>query len=171
MLKKKLTTQRGFTLISLMIATALVVIPILAIGVVLVDCQRAWQAMYNRTFSGVATDSYVARRTFDAVIRKASREKLLLDDAGNWVEIYYYQDANSTAIDRYVCFRFYKAYSQLIAEYGKLNPKATLATQTICGNVSKCVFKGTGRSAQMILTLDDGSRTVTVASSAVMHNQ
>lgn len=169
MLKKKLTTQRGFTLISLMIATALVVIPILSVGVVLVDCQRAWQTMYNRIFSGVATDSYVARRTFDAMIRKASWEKLLLDDAGNWIEVYYYQDANSTAIDRYV--RFYEADSQLIAEYGKLNPKETLATQTICENVSNCVFKGTGRSAQMILTLDDGSRTVTVASSAVMHNQ
>ena len=169
MLKKRLTTQRGFTLISLMIATALVVIPILSVGVVLVDCQRAWQAMYSRIFSGVATDSYVARRTFDAMIRKASWEKPLLDDAGNWIEVYYYQDANSTAIDRYV--RFYEANSRLIAEYGKLNPKETLATQTICENVSKCVFKGTGRSAQMILTLDDGSRTVTVASSAVMHNQ
>ena len=169
MTKKKLTTRRGFTLVGLMIAAVLVLIPIFAIGVVLADNQRGWHAMYNRIYSDVVTDGYVARKVFDATIRKASREKPLLDDAGNWVEVYHYQDADSTVVDRYV--RFYESDGQLNAEYGRLNPRETLTTQTLCRNVSGCVFKRTGRSAQMILTLDDGSQTITVASSAVMHNQ
>ena len=169
MTKKKLTTRRGFTLIGLMIAAVLVLIPIFAIGVVLVDNQRGWQAMYNRVYSDVATDSYVAGKVFDATVRKASWEKLLLDDAGNWIEVYYYQDADSTVVDRYV--RFYEADGQLNVKYGRLNPRETLTIQTLCRDVSGCVFKRTGRSAQMILTLDNGSQTVTVVSSAVMHNQ
>jgi len=167
--KKKLTTQGGFTLIGLMIATTLVLIPLFGISVVLVDNQRGWHDMYNRIHSDVVADGYIARKVFDAAIRKASWERLSLDDAGNWVEVRYYRDADSTVVDRYV--RFYEIDERLNLEYGRLNPRETLTTQTICENVSGCVFKRTGRSAQMILTLDNGSRTVTVASSAVMHNQ
>ena len=167
--KKKLTVRRGFTLIELAVTVVISTIVIIGIGVVLADSQRSWNKMYNRVYSDVATDGYVARKMFDAVIRKASREKLLVDEDGNWLEVYYYADGSSTVIDRYA--RFYETGGQLNIEYGKLDPREILTTQTVCENVSDCVFKGAGRSAQMILTLDNGSQTVTVASSAVMHNQ
>ena len=169
MLKKKLTVRRGFTLIELVITVVVSTIVIIGIGVVLADSQRGWNKMYNRVYSDVVTDGYVARKMFDAVIRKASREKLLVDDAGNWIEVYYYADGSSTIIDRYA--RFYETEGQLNIEYGKLDPRETLTTQTVCENVSDCVFKGTGCSAQMMLTLDNGLQTATVTSSAVMHNQ
>jgi hypothetical protein len=134
--------------------------------------------MYNRVYSDVVTNSYVARKTFDAVIRKASSEKLLLDEDGTWLEVYYYADANSASADCYARFYYSEsgqtetgAEGQLNIEYGKAEPRETLTIRTICENVSSCVFKAAGRSAQMILTLDDGQQTVTVVSSSVMHNQ
>jgi prepilin-type N-terminal cleavage/methylation domain-containing protein len=169
MRKKKFTAQGGFTLIELMIATVLGAIVILGVSVMLADGQRGWQTMYARIQSDVVTDSYAARRTFDAIMRKASKKKVLSDDTGSWIEVYYYADADSTSADRYA--RFYVADGDLNLEYGKLNPKETVTVQTICSNVSNCVFETTGYSAQMILSLDNGSQAIDVVSSAVLHNE
>ena len=168
MIKKRLTASPGFTIIELLIATAIMVIVVLAIGIALVDGQRGWNYMYDRVYSDVITDGYVARRKFDAVTRTASRDRFLLDDAGSWVEVYYYADDTSTVVDRYA--RFYTANGDLNVEYGQLDPKATLSTETVCGNVSVCTFEQLGRSIQMILKLDNGTQTNTVISSAVANN-
>ncbi|GAH60491.1 unnamed protein product, partial [marine sediment metagenome] len=81
-------------------------------------------------------------------------------------------DPNTTIVDHYARFSESEANGELNIEYGSVNPRKTLTTNTICGNVVGCVFfKGVGYSAQMILTLDNGSETITVVSSAVMHNQ
>ena len=168
MLKNRTTNPKGLTLIELMIATVIMVIVILGVAIILVDSQRGWDAMYNRIYSDVVTDGHIARRTFDRVIRKASRDKIALDDAGLWVEVRYYQDADSTVVDRYA--RFYEADGQLNIESGKLNPRETLNVQTVCENVSDCVFMAKGTSVQMILRLDNGSEAATVVSSAVAHN-
>ncbi|MCH7556887.1 MAG: prepilin-type N-terminal cleavage/methylation domain-containing protein [Planctomycetes bacterium] len=168
MIKKRLTASRGFTLTELIIAMAIMLIVILAIGMALVDGQRSWNIQYDRIYSDVITDGYVARRKFDAVMRTASRDNFWLDDTGSWVEVYYYADDTSTVVDRYA--RFYVANGDLNVEYGQLNPKVTLTIETVCGNVSGCTFAQVGRSIQMILTLDNGTRTNTVISSAVTHN-
>jgi prepilin-type N-terminal cleavage/methylation domain-containing protein len=167
-IKKRLTASRGFTLTELIIAMAIMLIVVLAIGTVLVDGQRGWSSQYDRIYSDVVTDGYVARRKFDAVMRRASRDKFLLDDAGSWVEVYYYASDDSAVVDRYA--RFYTDSRNLNVEYGQLNPKETLSVETVCGNVSGCVFEQVGRSTQMILTLDDGTQTNTIAWSAVTHN-
>jgi len=168
MIKKRLTALRGFTLIELIIAIVIIVIVIFAIGVVVVNSQRGWNIMYNRIYSDTVTDSYVARRKFDTVMRKASGESFLLDGTGSWLEVYYYADEDSAVVDRYA--RFYVANGDLNVEYGQLNPKVTQTVETVCGNVSGCTFKQAGRSAQMILTLDNGEQNSTVVSSAVTHN-
>ncbi len=168
MLKNRTTNPKGLTLIELVIATAIMVIIILGVAIILADSQRSWNAMYNRIYSDVVTDGHIARRTFDRVVRKASGRSFLLDTAGNWVEVYYYTDANSIVVDRYA--RFYEADGQLNIESGKLNPRETLNVQTVCENVSDCVFMAQGTSVQMILRLDNGSEAATVVSSAVAHN-
>jgi len=168
MINKRLTSSRGFTLIELLTAIAIMVIVILAIGVALVDGQRGWNYMYNRIHSDVVTDGYVARRKFDAVLRKASRDKFLLDPAGGWVEVYYYANDASTVVDRYA--RFYVSGGKLNVEYGQLNPKATDSIETVCGNVSSCRFVQLGRSVQMILKLDNGTQKNTLITSAVTNN-
>ncbi len=169
MIKKRLTASRGFTLIELIIAMAITLIVVLAIGMALVDGQRGWSTQYNRIYSDVVTDGYVARRKFDAVMRKASREKFEIDPAGSWVEVYYYADDTSTVVDRYA--RFSTANGNLNVEYGQLVPtKVTLTTETVCGNVSGCTFEQLGRSIQMILKLDNGPHTNTIISYAVANN-
>ncbi len=168
MLKNRTSNRKGLTLVELMVATMLGGIVMFGVAIILVDNQRGWNAMYNRTYSDVVTDGHIARRTFDRVIRKASSDNIALDDLGLWVEVRYYQDANSIVVDRYA--RFYEADGELNIEYGSLNPKETLTVQTVCENVSDCAFRASGRSAQMILTLDNGAQTNTIVSSAVMHN-
>ena len=69
MMKKRLTASRGFTLIELIIATAIMIFVVLAIGMALVDGQRGWNYMYNRVYSDIVTDGFVARRKLDAVLR------------------------------------------------------------------------------------------------------
>ena len=56
MIKKRLTASRGFTIIELLIATAVMVIVVLAIGIALVDGQRGWSIQYDRIYSEVVTD-------------------------------------------------------------------------------------------------------------------
>ena len=167
-MKKRLTASRGFTLTELITAMAIMIFVVLAIGMALVDGQRGWNYMYNRIYSDVVTDGYVARRKFDAVLRKASREKFLIDPAGSWVEVYYYASDASTIVDRYA--RFYTSGSTLDVEYGQLNPTSTLTVETVCGNVSSCTFEQLGRSIQMVLKLDSGTQTNTVITSAITNN-
>jgi len=168
MINKRLTTPRGFTVIELIIAIAIIVIVVLAIGMVLVDGQRGWSIQYDRIYSDVVTDGYVARKKFDTVMRMASRDKFSLGDAGSSVEVYYYANDDSAVVDRYACF--YTANGDLNVEYGLYPNKETLSVETVCGNVSGCTFEQAGRSIQMILTLDNGTQTNTVISSAVTHN-
>jgi type II secretory pathway pseudopilin PulG len=171
--KRKANRSKGFTIIELMIATGLASTVVVGVGMLLVDSQRGWNRMYSRTYSDVSTDSHVARRRFDSVVRNASTQGILLSVDGSWVEVYYYSDPNSVIVDRYARFFTYSdgSVSQLLVEHGAVEPRQILNTETVCGNVSSCVFKSAGNSAQMVLTLDDGSQSATIVASAVMHNR
>lgn len=171
--KKTSAKRKGFTLIELMLATGIASIVVVSVGALLVDSQRGWNTMYSRTYSDVVAEAHVARRRFDSVVRNASNQGILLEESGAWVEVYYYSDPNVAVVDSYA--RFYSLDNgtdiQLMIEYGDLDPRQTLITETLCSNVSGCVFKTSGNSAQMVLSLDNGSQSTTVVASAVMHNQ
>jgi hypothetical protein len=164
----KKTSNHGFTLVELMVAVAISMIVIIAIGVVLVDSQRGWQVSYDRIYADVVTDSYVARKKFDAVMRKAGSTTVTLGSLGESIEVNYYNSISSAVYDRYGYF--YVSDGTLCFEYGSLNPKVTIGTETVCANVSSCEFLHSGKSVQMILKLDDGTKSVEVVSSAVTHN-
>jgi prepilin-type N-terminal cleavage/methylation domain-containing protein len=166
--KTKKKNRKGFTLIELMIGTVLGCTVLVGVGAVLVDSQRGWNAMYERAYCDITTDAHVARRMFDSVVRNASDDTLTLDENGGWVEVYSYSDPNLAAVDLYS--KFQENNGELTVEYGELENNTILGTETICRNVSNCVFKVSGRSVQMILTLDDGDKSITVVASAVMHN-
>ncbi|MHC4075945.1 MAG: hypothetical protein ACYSRZ_05975, partial [Planctomycetota bacterium] len=124
----------------------------------------------GKSYADIVQNGYVARKTFDRVIRQASSSNtIILNDTGTSIEVYYYASDDSSSIDRYA--RFYTAGGELKLEDGILDPKETLTIQTVCGDVSSCVFKKLGSSAQMILTLNDGSQRSKVISSAVLHNE
>ena len=169
MMDKRPKNLRGFTLVELMITTVIMIVVGLAIGVVIVDGQTGWNTMYDRMNSDVVTDGYVARKKFDAVMRSASRGQSLVAGDGAWIEVYSYASPSSTVVDRYS--RFYVSDGDLNLEYGQVDPRVTLSVDTVCGNVSACAFKQAGTSTQMTLTLDNGTQTNTIVSSAVTHNQ
>jgi hypothetical protein len=169
MAKKKSKFRSGITIIEVVIAAAASVIVMVGVGIAIVDGQRGWNRMYSRTYCDVVTDSYVARKMFDTAVRKSSREMYLIDDASQWVEVYYYSSPAVSKVDRYA--RFSVSSGDLNVEYGELDPRTTSSVQTVCSNVSSVSFSGTGTAIQMILNLDDGSQSATVTCSAVMHNQ
>ena len=168
MIKKKAVTRPGITLIEIMVAVVLSSIMVLAVGLMLAEGPRSFNRMNDRAFGDLVTESFVARKIFDSTIRKASKEEILVDNASNQLEVYYYASSVSVSADRYA--KIYKSDSTLYVEYGTREPRETLETKTICSNVSSCIFNSTGRSAQMILTLDDGSQKITTVTSAIMHN-
>jgi prepilin-type N-terminal cleavage/methylation domain-containing protein len=166
---KRIAAQHGFTLIELMIALTASMIVMLGVGLVLANSQKSWNQLYTRAFSDVAGDSNVAGIKFKDIIRKASQYGYVVDSKGKGIEVYYYNNEDSNDVDRYA--HFYESEGDLNLEIGKLNPRETLEVQTICGNVTECLFTAAGRSAQMMLTLDNGSRTISTVTSAFLHNQ
>lgn len=171
MLKKRTKNRKGFTVIELMLAVVFLGVVVLGVGIVVADSHKGYNTMYNRIYSDVVTDGHIARRTFDSIIRKASSENIQVAEDGSWVEVRFYQDSESIELDRYA--RFYVYGEELRIEYGDLDPDTNyneLRTQTVCSNVSSCVFNTAGAAVQMVLRLDNGSETATVMSSAVAHN-
>ena len=172
MLKAKLTIRSGFSLVGLLAAVVIVLIAILAVGSILVNSHLGFSILYGRIYSDIATDSYIAGKEFDAAMRKAADETIILDSNGYGVEAKYYSnDGYCPLVDRYV--RFYKSGTYLNVEHGQLHDggaRETLSVNTVCRNVSDCTFKQVGKSVQMILTLDDGTQTNTVVSGAVLNN-
>jgi prepilin-type N-terminal cleavage/methylation domain-containing protein len=160
---------RGFTLVELLITTLVMSIVGFAIGVVVVDAQTGWNVMYRRINSDIVSDGYAARNKFDSVMRSASSSQVVLAGDGGWIEVYSYASAASSAVDRY--WRFYVSGGDLYAEYGQLEPRSTLSTETVCENVSDCTFQQFGQAIQMTLALDNGTQTNTVVTSAVAHNR
>jgi len=75
MVKKKPKKRKGFTIAEMAVATALALVVISGTGIVLVDSQRSWNSLYNRVYSDVVTDGHVARRMFDATVRKENLER------------------------------------------------------------------------------------------------
>jgi len=169
---KKRKLRSGLTLVELSVVIAISTVVLLCIGIVLADSVHSWQKMYERANGQMETDTLVALKTFNTIVRRAISTNFLLDAGGRWVEVYYSSSVDSTLADRYA--RFYYTgdpNGQLNVEYGWRNPNQTLATQTLCNNVSSCVFKSSGKSISMILTLSRGSLTLTTASSAFLHNR
>ena len=169
---KKRKIRYGLTIVELSIVIAISSIVILGVGIVLADSAHSWQKMYERANGQVETDTLIAQKTFNAIVRKAISTNFLLDAGGRWVEVYYSSSVDSTFADRYA--RFYctgDPNGQVNVDYGQRNPKQTLSTQTLCNNVSSCVFKSSGKSILMILTISKGSLTLTTASSAFLHNR
>jgi prepilin-type N-terminal cleavage/methylation domain-containing protein len=168
MARKRTTIQHGFTLIELIIAVTASLVVMLGVTLVLANSQENWNHLYTRAFSDIAGDSNVAGKKFKAITCKASQNGFVLDEDGKGIEVHYYNNENSAVVDRYA--HFYELDGDLNLELGILEPRETLEVRTICSNVSECFFTAAGRSAQMVLTLDDGSRTVSTVSCAYMHN-
>ncbi len=165
--------RRAFTLMELMVTMALSTIVILGMGVILVDNQKGWSMMYDRTFSDVVTDAYIARDVFAKVARKSSMKASAIGSNGEFIQVYYYDSAVATIPDRYS--KFYVSSGSLLVDYGDMEPGtwntlSVLSTMTLARNVDSVKFDVTGTSVQMVLSLNNNKEAMTIACSAVRHN-
>ncbi len=167
--RKKNINNSGFTIVELVIAAAMATISMLAISAVFSDSQKSWNATYQRAYSSVVIESHIARKAFEATIRRAVCDRYMLDDNGHWVEVYYFAADTSTKADRYA--RLYASDGTFYLDYGKLNPKETLGILPVCENVTACSFSGAGRCIRMSLTLSKNGRSTTLLASATPQNQ
>ena len=101
----KSTMRFGVTLVELMVTLLIATLVMAGIGVAMIDSIKGLPKMYERTEGNVINDAYVARATFDSVCRKASIKLAGIDSGGTYLEVYYYNDANSTSLNRYTQFR------------------------------------------------------------------
>jgi type II secretory pathway pseudopilin PulG len=171
MLNRNATKTKGLTLIEMIVAVAMAVIVVLGVAVVLVNSQRAYQVTYDKVNSDVVTDAFVARRLFDAVVRKSSTDGVELSGDRKSVEVHYYNDDSSTYLDRYA--RFFTSGLDLKIEYGTIDSdgtKQTTTVDTICTNVSNCLFMRQGNSIRMVLKFDDEQKKNVVVTSAYLNN-
>jgi len=136
MLKTKYKIRPGMTLVELVIASAATVIVFLGVAVLMIDGHRGWSAAYDSAYADVVIDGHVATTRFDAIMRKAAGEGFSIDADGSWVEVHYYDSDSSTAVDRYA--RLSESNGELYIEYGQLEPRSTLAGETLVTNVSWC---------------------------------
>ncbi len=165
--------RRAFTLMELIVTITLSTIVILGMGVILVDNQKGWSAMYDRTFSDVVTDAYIARDVFAKVVRKSSMKVSAMGSAGEYIQVYYYQDPAAAIPDRYA--KFYVSSGSLLVDYGDLEPGtwntlSVLSTMTLARNVDSVKFGVIGTSVQMVLSLNNNKEAMTTVCSAVRHN-
>lgn len=173
MKRNTFTNRKALTLVELMVTMAIALIVILSVGLVLVDSQKGWNRMYDRVYGDIVTDGYVARKTFDAVVRKSSIKRADFVSSNDFYA-YYYQDQASTKLDRYA--RFYTRENQLLVDYGQLddseNRLNAYSTVVLARNVKTAYFANPpGTSIQMIIELDDGRLAMTVTCTANRHNE
>ena len=157
----------GLTLVELVIAMLVSTLVASAVGIVMVDGYNSWARTYVRAYSDVVSGGLAAKRAFEKTVRNASCSKVFVGDNGEWIEFRGYSSASCAKPDCYS--RFYTADETLQLETGTIEPRLALSWRTVCGQVSGCTFTTSGRSAQMILTLeDDESEPVVFTASAVM---
>jgi hypothetical protein len=174
-MKTQKKNRFGLTLVELSITMLISTIVVAGIGVAMVDSQRGFRQMYERTQGDVTTDAYVARAVFDRICRKASIQRCLpaIGELGSYAEVYYYNDANSTSPDRYAQFRV--ANGTLLADQGTYDmttkAKVLLSTETLATHVTDWQFAMQGSSVIMTLSLQKGNQSLTVTCSAMRHNE
>ena len=171
-MKKVLTLKSdGFTMMELVVSIAIAAIVGLGITMTMLYSQRAYQVAYDRIYAEIITESFMARRLFDATVRKSNASSITIETSGDDAKFQYYNSDVSTYIDRYI--RFYISNNNFLAEYGSIDQngvQTSTNTRAICSDISFCMFRNNGSSISMILALNDGDRSNIVVTSAYAHN-
>ncbi len=182
--KQTHTSRRGVTLVELMITVLIATIVMLRLGIMLVDMQRGWSRLYDRTYESVAADAYVSRRIFDRHVRKATIQRHAIGGIynameGSSLEVYYYGSATSSVPGTFA--RFYVDGGGILrVETGSYNWNAedwpvpgsgsAVTDEILASKVSDVQFIHAGNVIKMVLYLDSGREDIVITSSAVRHN-
>jgi len=186
-MKTHTKTLFGFTLVELMVTILISTIVIAAIGVVMVDSIKSFPQMNERAQGSVVTDAYVAKAAFDRICRKASIKfsQPQIGSVASSLEVYYYNDGNSPALDRYATFsasgnQLQVTYGQCSISFPTSGPTVTkigtVNTEILATTVDSSIqyplmFRTDGADIIMVLRLKKGNQAMTVTSAAVRHNK
>jgi len=177
--------NHGLSLVDMMVAILVTCIVILAIGVVFVASHRGWRRIYNKMHSVPIEGGYVARESFDKIVRQCYKKKgsdpnyPAVGGSGNFLTLKVaYDDPSdtSTGPDRYALFAVTGTSPNGILQVTRKvrnssdgTEGSTLFSTNICGSVSSCKFAITnGKCVQMALTLDDGKYLNVVTTTSCM---
>jgi len=167
---------RGFTMIEVLVVIAMVGIMTLGAGVLLANGQKSWGQLFGRVYGDSAIDSLAAQKAFDTVCRKSSLRKYILSEAGNSLELYYWDDSSTASTPEHYA-RFYQSGEDVFVEYGSLetgtwqpDTGAPATTVKLAGDVDSLTFTVEGTSVQMFLSYVDETMMPVVCSS-VRHNE
>ena len=70
--RKFIKGRQGLTLVEVIIAAVIASVVILSLSVLLFDGQKGWHKTYGSVHGDVVAEGYVARKTFDKLVRQAS---------------------------------------------------------------------------------------------------
>ncbi|MBN1795630.1 MAG: hypothetical protein JW804_03065 [Sedimentisphaerales bacterium] len=118
--KTDIQLKTGFTIVEMIIASAVTALLILGAGMALFHSQNNFEHTYQMTNSDAVADAYAAKRAFEATVRQSSvsLRPPSLSDSGDFIELYSYKNLKSNTIDSYV--RFYLEDDKLLVTYGQL---------------------------------------------------
>ena len=155
---------------------AMVGIITLGVGVLLANSQKSWGTLFERVYGGSAIDSFAAHKAFDTVCRKASLRKHVLNESGDSLELYYWDDS-STASTPENYARFYQSNDEVFVEYGQNksgtwqpDTEADPTTIQIARDVDSLKFTFEGTSVQMYLNYTE-TNIMPMVCSSVRHNE
>lgn len=173
---RPLQSNKGFTLIELMVTFIATSILLVGLTSILSSSQTAYNQTEDQMFGDVVTDGYGAQRLFEHLVRMSTQKYCEIDD--NSLAIFYYSDSTVNLPDRYAQFNWSGTEgTSLILTTGKLSSPGEFDSRedgndrAIATNVSNCQFVQYGATLRMYLTLDDGEHKISISTSATRQNK
>lgn len=178
---QKYNARRAFTLVELMVTIVAALVVILGAVGIIAGGHKGYRRLWNRENRGVVPEAYVARRTFDRIVRKSIIERY--DPSGDLVSgsnvlyVYYY-DAPTTPellalVEPNKYAKFYLNGTELWLDRGNVgagtfnipipeNPilLSTTSSMALANDVTapgSGIFSVQGNSMRMVLILDSES--------------
>lgn len=162
---------KGLTLIELMISMVAALIIFSGLGIIMADGQRGFATMYEKAHADVVEEGFVLKNRFDSIIRKASPKNAEIGSNNEYIKVSYYSGPLSENYDRYAKFYFDDSGDGVIKLVeGDIPESGDVSTHLVCSNVTSCHFEINGRTASMVVTLEDNEQKNIISSSAFMHN-
>jgi hypothetical protein len=190
-LRDKLKFAQGVTLVEVVMAAAISMIPVFAVATLLIGGQRSWQKSYNLSNRQIEIDGQAAAAIFGRLGRKSARANCTIYRihrseneliVGEEVEFAYWGTGGFSMLPtKYAWFYLDEVEKKLKIDYGPYPYGArrrAARTVVIADNVadvefSRTTFNEIGQgSVRMKLTLtdpDDG-KTITIMAATLMRN-
>ena len=154
-------------MIELVMVIVISAVVVLSVGFVMSDNHRAWNDLYKLVFDETKEQGYLAGKVFETITRKSSKETHLIEQQGTSCTLYYYDNLDAEAPDRYA--KFYVLDRTLYVQRGSSNE--VFSNIRLADNVQNIQFSTNGDAVKMKLVLSRDDENMQFVHSAVRHAQ